>query len=504
MTQAEAVFALESVSKRFGRQCVLEDVSLAIQPRECLVIQGASGSGKSVLMRLLLGFHAPDQGRVRVFGQLPPFSPYAHASSSTHRLGVLFQNDALLEDLTIEQNLVAGARAYEPQLSSEAASQRGRELIAHMGLEWERIAALKPSQLSGGMRKRAALARALACQPEALLIDEPTTGLDLASSRQIIELLSREIRGRKLTAVVITHDLECARALADRVVILSPQTRNLEEISLDELQTDGIVRQLESATSAGNTISAPARKAGVILEALGQLTRSAGRAFAPPSFADLLHRVRQTAWESLPLIGAIFLLMGMIVFVQTYTALSPVGLYNMLPDVLVEAGLKLTPPFLGLVMAGRLGSVLCAEVGLLRQTEQLDAMRVLHTPPERKILSPSLWAAVICFPLLAIFAVIMALAGGLAMLLTPAFGARLTMLKVTESVWNEVAQEMPLFTLSLVKCCLFGVIIVLAGFFFGASERRGADALGRSITGTIVVSFLAIVAMDFALSLFLL
>lgn len=497
MTGSPVVFSLDSVTKSFGRRNVLSNATLSILPGQCVVVLGGSGAGKSVLMRLLLGFLPPDEGRVRFFGELPPFSPYRATSARGHGLGILFQNDALIEDLTIEQNLALGARAYEPLSPSEVAS-RSRDLLERVGMRWEEVASLKPSQLSGGMRKRAALARALACRPEALLIDEPTSGLDIHSSRQITRLLREEVRQKDLAAVVITHDLDCARELADRLLLLKDGT--LREIDPARIDAEEIADQLGGASVPANS-GQPARQTFLRqgMETMGFAASAVAQALPFPSPREFARRLRQAIVDSLPLVISIFLLIGMIIFVQTRAALAPMGMYNLLPDALAEAGLKLTPAFLGLIMAGRLGSVICAEVGLLRQTEQLDAMRVLGLPPERQILSPALWAGVVALPVLALVGEAAAVGGSLLMLMVPSQGARIGAVKLAQGIMAEV--EMPLFLLGLFKAVLFGAVIVLCGYFFGARDQRGSAAIGRSITGAIVVCFLAIVALDFVASL---
>ncbi len=235
------------------------------------------------------------------------------------------------------------------------------------------------------------------------------------------------------------------------------------------------------------------------LESIGIGAAVVARAFPFPAIREFLRRFREALMASLPLIGSIFLLIGMILYVQTRAALAPMGLFNLMPGALAEAGLKLTPPFLGLVMAGRLGSVICAEAGLLRQTGQLDAMRVLGMSPERHLLAPSLWAAIAAMPILAILSEAATLGGALVMLLVPGQGARIGALKLAQSILSEA--DVALFVLGLCKAMMFGVVIVLCGYFFGTREQSGTSDLGRSITGAIVASFLTIIALDFLASL---
>jgi len=180
-------------------------------------------------------------------------------------------------------------------------------------------------------------------------------------------------------------------------------------------------------------------------------------------------------------------------------ALAPLGLFTHLPRALVEAGLKLTPALVGLIMAGRIGSAICAEMAILRQTEQLEAMRVLGLAPERRLLGPWLWSALASLPLLVLFSEGVASLGAVLMLALPGMGGQIT----PRYFWRASleALEMGGLIVGLAKAALFGAAIVLAAYFFGAREQRGASAVGRSITGAMVASFILIIALDFVVSL---
>ncbi|MCX7015900.1 MAG: ABC transporter permease [Candidatus Sumerlaeota bacterium] len=499
------VFSLQNVSKRFGGQIVLREVSLEVPRGQRVVILGKSGSGKTVLLRILLGFLRPDDGKARVFGEVPPFSPYRQAPFAAGRLGVLFQNDALFEDQTVAGNLALAVRSRwsATQMDGAEVVRRSAVLIGKVGMPWTEIADRKPSELSGGMRKRVALARALACEPQAALIDEPTSGLDAETAGRIVDLLAQTLRGDSVTAVIITHDRQCARRLADRAYRLDDRTGRLEEVDLARLdEVAGLDDDLPPGaepTFAPRAATAfrldPVGALGSFFEALGRCAASIGRALSPPPRDEFLRRLRVMALGSVPLVAAVFFMMGMSVYVQIHLALAPLGQYTRLPQVMMEAGLKLTPAVIGLIMTGKVGSAICAEMALLRQTEQFEAMRVLGLEPERRLLGPWLWSSLAAFPLLTLFAEAVAGCGALFLLTAMGAGHEIT----ATYFWRESFDSLNVGRLAagLVKGALFGAAITLTAYFFGAREQHGASSVGRSITAALVVSFILIMAGDF-------
>lgn len=194
----------QDVHKSFGPKAVLRGLNLEIAKGESLVLIGRSGTGKSVTLKCFLGLMQPDKGSVELEG--------GHVLGRT---GMLFQGAALFDSLPVWRNI--GFRLIE----QGASDVRGRvnDLLAQVGLDTS-VGDLRPSDLSGGMQKRAGLARALAGEPEILLFDEPTTGLDPISGAQINELISSLRKERGATSLTITHDLSSARQIADRVALL--------------------------------------------------------------------------------------------------------------------------------------------------------------------------------------------------------------------------------------------------------------------------------------------
>ena len=201
---------------RFGSHVVHDGVDLAITPGEVMGIVGGSGSGKSVLLRTMIGLRRPQGGTVRVLG-IDPLGARPARRQLQRRIGVLFQDGALFSSLTVAQNVEVPMRQAKlpPTLRGELAAVK----IGMVGLPAD-AGGKYPAQLSGGMRKRAGLARALALDPAAVFLDEPTAGLDPISAADFDALIGRLQKALGLTVVMVTHDLDSLRAICDRVAAL--------------------------------------------------------------------------------------------------------------------------------------------------------------------------------------------------------------------------------------------------------------------------------------------
>lgn len=213
-TPVEHVISVRGLVNRFGRQVVHDGLDLDIRRDEVLGIVGGSGTGKSVLLRSLLGLHRPNAGTIEVLGQ-----PIRYHEPGPHRnWGVLFQGGALLSGLTVQENVELPI-ALHAQLPIETRRELAVIKLFMVGLDLT-AASKYPNELSGGMRKRAALARALALEPKILFLDEPTAGLDPIAASQFDELIRYLRSNLDLTIVMITHDLDSLFGVCERVAVL--------------------------------------------------------------------------------------------------------------------------------------------------------------------------------------------------------------------------------------------------------------------------------------------
>jgi phospholipid/cholesterol/gamma-HCH transport system ATP-binding protein len=240
---------LDNVSKAFGARTVLDRVSLDIRAGSCCCVLGRSGTGKSVLLRHIIGLLAPDSGTVIVDGQDLAALDRRALAHARLRLGFLFQHAALFDSITVGENVAFPLRRHT-RLADADIRQRARDKLAQVGLdrEFDKM----PAELSGGMRKRCGLARAMALDPPILLVDEPSAGLDPVTASEIDELLASLKHERGTTLVVVTHNIPSARALADEMVFLH-EGRILQQgpVASFERSTHGIVRTFMA--SGGST-----------------------------------------------------------------------------------------------------------------------------------------------------------------------------------------------------------------------------------------------------------
>lgn len=206
------------VWKGFEGTDVLRGLSLAVSKGETFTVMGGSGSGKTVLLRLTAGLIRPDRGEIRLFGQNIEELREEELLPIRRRMGYVFQGAALFDSLTVYENVAYPLREHTT-LDATAIRERVLRFLKLVGLNDEVLHQL-PSEISGGMRKRVAIARSLVNEPEVMLFDEPTAGLDPTNARLVAELISQVHGGVCDTAVVVTHDLELAKTVADRVAIL--------------------------------------------------------------------------------------------------------------------------------------------------------------------------------------------------------------------------------------------------------------------------------------------
>ncbi|MBC7508151.1 MAG: ATP-binding cassette domain-containing protein [Ferruginibacter sp.] len=228
------VIEINGLCKSFGKHNdVLKGVDIIVNKGENLVILGKSGSGKSITIKCLVRLVTADKGEIKVFGTDITTLDYKQLNAIRVRIGFLFQNAALYDSMTVRENLAFPLKRHSKNLSAEQEEAAIVEALESVGLA-EAIDKM-PSELSGGMRKRIGLARTLILKPEIILYDEPTTGLDTITSREISELILSIQKKNKTTSIIITHDMACAKLTGDRLVILKDGVIEAEG-SYDELE----------------------------------------------------------------------------------------------------------------------------------------------------------------------------------------------------------------------------------------------------------------------------
>jgi phospholipid/cholesterol/gamma-HCH transport system ATP-binding protein len=234
--------AVEDVHKTFDRRKVLDGVTLRVNRGETLAVLGRSGTGKSVLLRMIVGLVSPDSGSVSILGKNIEGLAMDQLGEIRKKMGFLFQHAALYDSLTVGQNVAFPLVRHRGEMSKAEVDDRVNQLLTEVGLE----GALNkmPSDISGGMQKRVGLARALALDPEILLLDEPTAGLDPISSGEIDELVLKLQREHQMASIVVTHDMHSAKTIASRLTLLDRGSVVIEGSYEDLKQSNiGLVRE---------------------------------------------------------------------------------------------------------------------------------------------------------------------------------------------------------------------------------------------------------------------
>lgn len=216
--QRKLILEVDGLHKAFANNVVLADFGMQLYEGENVVVLGKSGSGKSVLIKCIIGLQKPDMGKVKIFGSDINELSEHELDETRSRIGFLFQSNALYDSMTIRENLEFPLRRHWIKLSQTEVDDMVIKALEDVHLQ--HTIDMMPAELSGGMKKRVALARTLILKPDIILYDEPTTGLDPITAREIIDLMNEIHRKYNTSSLVITHDMNCVRLSADRIVML--------------------------------------------------------------------------------------------------------------------------------------------------------------------------------------------------------------------------------------------------------------------------------------------
>ena len=216
--KGEPVIQIIGLSKSFGENHVLRNFSMTLHKGENVIVLGKSGSGKSVLIKCIIGLIEPDAGTINVLGKNITGLNHKELDEMRVKIGFLFQSNALYDSMTVRENLEFPLRRHGINKSKEQINELVLEALTNVGLA--HTINMQPAELSGGMRKRIALARTLILKPEIILYDEPTTGLDPITAKEISGLMRELARKYNTSSIIISHDMNCVKAVADRIVML--------------------------------------------------------------------------------------------------------------------------------------------------------------------------------------------------------------------------------------------------------------------------------------------
>ncbi|MBL8841492.1 MAG: ABC transporter permease [Planctomycetes bacterium] len=508
----------EELTIRLGGMTLLERASFFIRRGELVLLCGPSGSGKTVLLKLLAGVVRDGVGGFAARGKLRfETTELLREPPPAGQVGVLFQNHALFDELSPEENVLFALRhrARRP-LPHGATDERAaaRALLAEFGVE--RVGRLH--HLSGGQLQRVALARTLALDPDLLLYDEPTTGLDPANARRVADTIAATHSHRPRTTVVVTHDLDAFRGIAREVLWIDPDERTLLRLPL-ETALERAKLLVTTDRSSGDGVD-PRPLVGRLLERTGEALRGLATALArlvpwwPRArygVRYLLHYLRIAASPGAFLyVGVAGLLLG---FVATYFAFEKMprrGFTEPLfvDDVLSALGFMtfrvLAPLLVTLLVAARTGAAFAADVGGKVYARQFDALRSFGVEPSRYLLTAGVWSLLIAMPFLVWTMWWMAKTAGLAVFLFthPDHDAFFWQRAFERGLVNE---DFPLhwgwkWVVAKSEACAFGIAAI--AWFIGAREKLAADAVSRAVTRTVIGASLWTLFVHFLFAFF--
>jgi phospholipid/cholesterol/gamma-HCH transport system ATP-binding protein len=236
------VIIIDGLHKKFGARTILNDFNLSVQKEENVVVLGKSGAGKSVLIKCIIGLLKPDAGNIVVMGDNIPVLNHHDLDRARSKMGFLFQGNAIYDSMTVRENLEFPLRRHWIRMSKNEVDEMVMEALENVNLA--HTIDMMPGELSGGMQKRIALARTMILRPDIILYDEPTTGLDPVTARDIDELILKLQKKYHTSSIIISHDMNCVKNTADRIVLML-EGKCYTEGTYDELErsTDENIRQ---------------------------------------------------------------------------------------------------------------------------------------------------------------------------------------------------------------------------------------------------------------------
>ena len=232
----ETIIEIKNLKKGFGKLEVLKDISMNLYKGENLVVLGKSGTGKSVLIKCIVRLLEADSGAINVLGSEVSVLKRSNLRDLRKKIGFLFQSGALYDSMTVKENLEFALRRIRKDLTEKEIIEKVEQVLQNVGLS-DALDKM-PSELSGGMRKRISLARTIIVDPLIMLYDEPTTGLDPVTSNEISKLINLVQEKYKTSSIIITHDIECARTTADRIIMLKD----------GKVHAEGTLEEFEAST----------------------------------------------------------------------------------------------------------------------------------------------------------------------------------------------------------------------------------------------------------------
>jgi phospholipid/cholesterol/gamma-HCH transport system ATP-binding protein len=499
------------ICKGFNGRTILSNLNLSVSPGEIVVVLGESGSGKSVLFRLLLGLETPDEGEI-CYNSTPWNEFTANERQETMRnFGAIFQGGQLFADKTIYENLQAALDATEDR---SVCHKRIQTLLSDCQFDFQNVNQY-PETLSGGERLRAAIAKAIINDPVLLIADEPTAGLDPRTAEIIAtQLRASHCAKKERISIVMTHDLRCAAIVADRILFLDSQLKNLVSIMDSEeiegyrakggkgvdLLENAILKAIPTSPHKDKRIAPRFSGKNTYLEDFLRKLRTWGEILVAVrnlrshcNIMDFRQRFYDFFIRSLPLVSFVGIVIGAAFILSLFAALEIFGAELEAPRILSLAIVREIGPLVaGLLLSGRLGANIAAEMGLRKTQNVFDMLKVMGRDPNEEFFSPMFLAAMIGLPLLFLIMDGCAIYGGFILfhLITSN-----SMQSYMGTLLESLAPQDFLFT--ILKGCLFGYLILATSYHLGSSVQQPQRTIERQVGKAVVGASVAIITVNF-------
>jgi ABC-type multidrug transport system ATPase subunit/ABC-type transporter Mla maintaining outer membrane lipid asymmetry permease subunit MlaE len=476
-----------------GEEVLLEGVNLTLPKHGFFVFIGTSGGGKSSLLRILAGLIEPREPAPRMTGELLAFGKSLSGDrpeSLGNDVAAILQDEGLLDELSPRENVEMALRA------ANRSRKLAPALLAQAGLDKppERVA-----QLSGGMRKRVAVARALASSPRLLLCDEPTAGLDPEAALTIARLLrDAHDQNEDRTTIVITHDLDAFDDVADGVLVLDRPARSLRLEPPKYRMASGAA----VATTSGDDQSEPAavhwlRRTLLQLAAIGETVVESWRRLPPVELGQVVRTTVRFALEPALFVAVAGAVIGGL---ATFFALRNNPIDGGFESALLTgtgkvASAVLVPMLSGFFFTARIAAGASARIGTMKRTNQIAALRMMGVNPADYLLTPLVWAMIIAMPLVTLGGVV---AAALAAALAASAASGITLVGWATAYFMTVSAHDVLVVLG--KSTLSGYLVALCCYHLGTGPKRSSADVGESVNSAIVIGMALVLAVHAGLT----
>lgn len=508
----EILIQLKNINKSFNQRNVLNDINLDIYQGESVVILGESGSGKSVLLNLIMGFEKADSGSIYIFGNEIHKASKQKLENIRQHFAVVFQNSAIFDSLSIKENVLITEIIKEKSPPQDSTYTKSfTEIMKSVGLD-PADEDNKPSELSGGMKKRLAIARVLALDPDVILYDEPTAGLDPITGKKISELIYKlHCNDNKKTHITVTHDYYYAIKNASIIYYLEKINgeliRLVTEKELDDFTAiDEKIKFLSKKIDNIKNESINTREVCIgkeekiycksimtFFERFGNFFFLLFQFGLPYRKKDIYKRFNTLGLNSIPLILIIGFFIGMLITLQFYISVESYKHFADLkiPKTISKNLLILFAPLLtGLLLSGKVGTLISSEIGSKNYLNQINALKTVSICPERFLLAPIYYSLLLSVPFLTFIFAFSGIVGGYVVWLS--FGESGLYYSI---IYLEGITSLDILFV-IFKSLIIATLISLISYQLGLEKKTSTEDISSSTTKAFAYCSVSIIGFE--------